>query len=348
MLRPHLADGNERRGLGHAVDVRDRPSELLLDPLDRGGRRRCSSGDDADALRQGRVARRRRIRNRDQHGRRGAHHRDRLRLHQREHRGWIEFAQADVGRSHCRRDPHERPAIGMEHRQGPQVPVVRLHRQMQQRADDVQVGVPVRDHHAFRARRRAAGVIDRDQVAFVDRRRRESRVGGGDDLFVAQPPVALTLERDELFHRRELRTNPVHGVEMIAVRTDDPGARVLDDVGEVVWREAIVDRHDHRADLRHGVERFEHRVRIRRDIGNAIAGRHPEALQRAGPTIAAIEKLLVGEAGQAVDHGLTVSVKPAGSARELQRRQWNFHGAGDSTSRGLRSYPISPVVLFRG
>jgi hypothetical protein len=45
---------------------------------------------------------------------------------------------------------------------------------------------------------------------------------------------------------------------------------------------------------------------------------------------------------------LTMSVQPAGSARELQRRQWNFHGAGDSTSRQLRSYPVSQVVLFRG
>ena len=52
MLGPRLADGDERRGLGQPVDLRDRPAELAFDALDgRGGRRRAG-GEHAHAPRR--------------------------------------------------------------------------------------------------------------------------------------------------------------------------------------------------------------------------------------------------------------------------------------------------------
>ena len=51
VLRARLADGDERRRLGEAVDLRDLPAELALDALDGGGGRRRAGGQDAHAAR---------------------------------------------------------------------------------------------------------------------------------------------------------------------------------------------------------------------------------------------------------------------------------------------------------
>ena len=124
---------------------------------------------------------------------------------------------------------------------------------------------------------------------------------------------------------------------------DDAGAAVVDDVGEVVGDEAVVDRHEHRAELRHGVERFELRVGVGRDVGDAIALAHAQALQRRGPAVAAVEELRVGEAQIAVDDGLAASVELAGAAHELQRGQWGFHLPASSSVAELRE----KVALLR-
>ena len=87
---------------------------------------------------------------------------------------------------------------------------------------------------------------------------------------------------------------------------DDFRAAVVDDVVEIVGDQAIVDRHQHRADLRHGVVRFQLRVRVRRDVGDAVALPHAQRLQRRRPAVAAIEELLIGEPQFAVDDGLAV------------------------------------------
>ena len=90
--------------------------------------------------------------------------------------------------------------------------------------------------------------------------------------------------------------------------------------------EPVVDRHQHRADLRHGVERLELRVRVRRDVRHPVAWLHAEPLQRRRPAVAAIEELRVGQPQVAIDHRLASGVQPARAASELQRREWRFHG----------------------
>ena len=59
--------------------------------------------------------------------------------------------------------------------------------------------------------------------------------------------------------------------EVIGAGAHHLRAAVLNQVAEVVGDEPEVERHQHRADLRHRVERLELRVGVRRDVGDAIA-----------------------------------------------------------------------------
>ncbi len=119
---------------------------------------------------------------------------------------------------------------------------------------------------------------------------------------------------------RQLRADAVEALEIIGVRADDGRAGVVDDVLELTGAQAIVDRHEHGADLRDGVERLELRVGVRRDVRDAVAARDAERLQRRRPAVAPIEELRVGEPQRAVDERLALRVQRARAPRELQRR----------------------------
>jgi hypothetical protein len=227
-----------------------------------------------------------------------------------------------------RHRPGVGPAVSVEHGQSPQVPLAHGHRQVQQRADRVDRGVPVRDHDALRARGRPARVVDREQVPFADLRPLEAGIGRGDGGLVVEPagrpvlsaPVltSSTLEGHEVAHARHLVADTVHGLQVVAVGADHGGPRVVHDVDEVLRRQPVVDRHQDGPDLRHGVEGFQLRVRVRRDRGHAVRLRHAQPLQRRGPAVAAIEELPVRQAKLAVDDRLAVSVQPARPAGEVQ------------------------------
>ena len=157
---------------------------------------------------------------------------------------------------------------------------------------------------------------------------REVGRGRGDLVLVVEPAVARALQGDELARLGDAVADAVHGVEVVGVDADDAGAAVVDDVGEVVGGEAVVDGDEDRAELRDRVEGFELGMGVGRDVGDAIALAHAHALQRRGPAVAAVAELLVGEAQIAVDDGLAASVELAGAAHEIQRGQWGFHLAG--------------------
>ena len=70
---------------------------------------------------------------------------------------------------------------------------------------------------------------------------------------------------------------------------------MIDDVSKIVWGKPKVDRHQHGADLGNGVEGFELRVCVRRDVSDSILLTDAKALQRSRPAIAPIEKLPVGQ-----------------------------------------------------
>jgi hypothetical protein len=124
----------------------------------------------------------------------------------------------------------------------------------------------------------------------------------------------------------ELGPDAVHGRHIVRVHADDARAAVIDDVGEVGRGEPEIDRHEHRPDLRNGVERFELLMGVGCDVGDTVARPDAETLKRGRPSVGAPEELLVRQAQRAVDHRLAPAVQPARAARELQGCQWGFHG----------------------
>ena len=131
-----------------------------------------------------------------------------------------------------------------------------------------------------------------------------------------------------MVHAGHAGADAVDRLEIIAVGAHDAGAAVLEEVSEVVGREAIVEWHEHRADLRHRVERFELCLSVGRDVGDAIALTHTQRLQRGRPAIHAIEEARVRRPALAIDDRFPIAIKAPGAARELERRQGRLHRFG--------------------
>ena len=125
-------------------------------------------------------------------------------------------------------------------------------------------------------------------------------------------------------HACQLAADTVDSLEVVLVRAHDACAAVVDDVGEIVRRQAEVDRHEHGPDLRDGVERLELRMRIRRDVDDAVALLDTERLQRGRPAIAALEEVAVREALGAVDDSLARRVQATCAPGELERGKGNL------------------------
>ena len=345
MLGPLLADGDEGRGLRQAVDLGDLPAELALDALDRrrrGGSSRRQNPDAPPALRMQRL---RRIGDVDQDRRRRAQHRHRLCRDRAEDRLRLDAAQAEVRPAHGGHDPHERPAVGVEHGKRPEVAIRRRHRVVQERADDVGVRVAVRDHHALGAGRRSAGVVEGHQIGLGDRGPIELRRSPGDHGLVIEPAGPSTLERDEMLDTREPVAHGIDRVEMVGMGAHDARPAVSQDVGEVLARQPVIDRDEHGPDLRHGVEGLQLRVRVRADRRDTVARPDPQAQQRLGPAVTAIEELRVGQAQVAIDDGLATGIEPARPPCELQGRErrldlrTSVRACGRSTSPGRERRP---------
>ena len=299
------------------------------------GRHHPHPGGHLTAHRGGRAGQR------DQHRRRRAQRADVLVPDQLEDDGRIHLAQADVGARGRRHRPGVGPAVSVEHGQRPQVRRAHRHRQVQQGADGIDGGVPVRDHDALGAGRRAAGVVDRDQVALADLRPGEAGLGGGHRRLVVEPARArVPIQGHVVLDTRHPVADAVHRRQVLLGHAEHRGAGVVHDVDEVLAGQPVVDRHQHGADLRHGVEGLQLRVRVRRDRGHPVALRHAQALQCGGPPVAALEELLVVQPEVTVDDRLPVTVQPAGTAGEIQGRQWRFHAC--DSGMGPRPPRTSP------
>ena len=134
-------------------------------------------------------------------------------------------------------------------------------------------------------------------------------------------------------------------------RADDARPRVVDDVGEIVRGEAEVDRYEHGPDLRDRVERLELRVRIRRDVDDAVALLDTECLQRGGPAIAALEEVAVREALVAVDDSLARRIQATRAPGKLERGKGNLQrldsiGPQPPSSTGFRDLRQAAVIGF--
>jgi hypothetical protein len=201
---------------------------------------------------------------------------------------------------------------------------------VEQRSDDVGPCIAVRDHHALGPGGRSARVVDRDQIALGNRRRREFRRRPGELSLVVEPALPRTVETDAVLEARQAFVDLLQEHGGFGVRADDPRAAVVQDVRHVVGRQPVVDRNERRPDLRHRVVLLEVPVRVVRDRRHAIAGPDTQPLQRRGPPVAALQEFAIGEATSAVDDGLPIRVQPAGAAREFQRRERDFQIPSDS------------------
>ena len=106
---------------------------------------------------------------------------------------------------------------------------------------------------------------------------------------------------------------------------------MVDDVGEVVGGEPVVDRHEHRADLRHGVERLELRVRVRRDVATRSPCRTPSPWSAADQRSQRSKNCSYVSRRLPSTTASRAAVQPAGAAGEIQ---------GDS---GVSMFGIMPA-----
>ncbi len=148
---------------------------------------------------------------------------------------------------------------------------------------------------------------------------------------VVEPSGACARQRDEMFDAPNSVANAVHAVEVLLRGADDRRPRMVNDVGEVVGRQPVVDRHEHGANLGHGIEGLELLVDIRRDVCYPVTLANAHPLERGGPAVAAVEELLVGEPEVAVDDRLALRMQSSSPPHELERRE-----------RRLHLYPLSP------
>ena len=109
---------------------------------------------------------------------------------------------------------------------------------------------------------------------------------------------------------------------------DDAGAAVLDDVSEILGGEPVVDRDQHRSQLRYRIKRLQLRMGVGGDVGDTVAAAHGHVpLQDRRPAVAAIKELLVGQPQIAIHDRLPVAIEHARPPRELQRCHRRFHRA---------------------
>src|SRR3989440_9076912 len=126
---------------------------------------------------------------------------------------------------------------------------------------------------------------------------------------------------------RKAVANALHAAEVLLCGADDGCSGMVDDVSKVVSRESIVDRHEDRAYLRHGVERFQLLMDVGRDVGDAIARGDAQPLEHGRPPVATLEELLVGQPQVAVDDRLALRMQSSSPSHELEWRERRLHRA---------------------
>ena len=62
------------------------------------------------------------------------------------------------------------------------------------------------------------------------------------------------------------------------MRADNLRSAVIDEIDKVVRRKSIINRHEDGANLRDRIKRFQLSMRVRRNVSDAIALHHVEAL----------------------------------------------------------------------
>src|SRR5690606_7286967 len=127
----------------------------------------------------------------------------------------------------------------------PEVAVSRGEGLMHQSAHDVHVRITVGDHDPFGTGGGAAGVVDGKEIPLGDVRFDKNGGCGRDGRFIIVPARFLPFQRHKLLYPRQLVTYTIHRCQVITVGTHNPRSAMVDDVGEIVSGQAVVNGHNH-------------------------------------------------------------------------------------------------------
>ncbi len=114
----------------------------------------------------------------------------------------------------------------------------------------------MRNHDALGPCRRSAGVVDRDEIRFIDLDRRKLRIMPSQCLFIINPPFCTAFQVNEHLCLGNVFPDRFHCLDMVGMCADDFGATMIDDVREILGFEPEIDRDQYRSDLRDCIVRF--------------------------------------------------------------------------------------------
>ena len=201
--------------------------------------------------------------------------------------------------------------------------------------EDVGGDIAMRTERALWITGRAACVAHPHRHVLVGRAPREVLVAARDQVLVkervGQPPCRLArgVEQHVVLNTRRLRRQLLVKRQQRAVDEDDLVLGVVDDIAQLVGKEADVERVADRTGARHGIVELQVLVVVPGKGAHAVARLDAELHQRLGQPLDAFVHLAIGHAVQAAvrlhrRHAL-VGIEVVGVLDELVQRQLPVH-----------------------
>ena len=323
VLGPAPVHGQQRRGLGQAVDLDELPAQLGLHPLDGPGRWRRPGDHDAGApgTGDGAVPLGGGVED-GGHDRRGAVELgDTVGLDAAQDLGPVDLADDDLGATHARVGVGHAPAVAVEHREGVQVDVPIGHARLPTERGGVEPDVAMGELDALGSGGGPARVVDRGRRVLVGRPR--SGLGGG-----REEGLVAVVTDDEPVGRGDAR----QVLRQLGVHDQDRRPAVLDDVADLGRVEPEVDRHQDPARAADPVEGREQAGGVVRHHRHPLPHPDPEGVERGGLGASPLGHLAVGQRAPGgrrliglVDDPDPVAVDQLGPVQEVVDRQGHLH-----------------------
>ena len=222
--------------------------------------------------------------------------------------GAVDLAEDDVLPAHGGHDVGHTPAVAVEHRQRVEVHIAVAHQGVPAEGGGVEPQVPVRHLDALGAGSGAARVVDRGGGSFIG--------GPGSGLDALHEQAVGLLARDQAprhLHIAERRLE-------FRVHEEHVGARVVDDVLDLLCVEAEVDRYADAPEGAGAEQEHEHPGSVVRHDRHPCAEVEAQAVEAGGHGPGQLGHAAVGEVGEGrchlvgfVDHGNAVAVDEFGA-----------------------------------
>jgi hypothetical protein len=259
-------------------------------------------------------------------------------------------AQAHVAAADRGHSPSRAPSVAVEHRERPEVNRVGPVLGVDHLAQAVQVGAPVRVHHALGLPGGPGRVVDRDRGELVLYRPVERRVRSALEQVLVAGAIGRVRnvrlgggvgDGDDLTDRFELVEHRGDGRAQLRIHHQQLGPGVLADVAHLLTRQARVDGHEHRSRQRDCEVRDQQLGDVRAQVRHAIAGLDPRRLERPREADGFAGELAIGDAAITVDDRHLVGVHLGRAFQEAQRRQLGVrHGGHEDSSLRTLGPPI--------